>query len=238
VTPPAPVPSKPRGPLFWILVATGVSVAGCCFLSVAVLGLGALAGDTPTGSGGAAATSGSGPGGGTWQTAVEVARGTTLSQSLPGGRWVAQYGSNVDTVVARAGATAWVQTNSSGSLYELTFDEDRAYTWRWVSAVTMYGDRYASNSTEKGTWTLSGTQLTLQPESQTAEYSNKSGTQEKTDQDLGARRYEVLDLTMETLENAGVPRQRFPAVVVTGPKAAWDTASGSGVALTMQRLAL
>lgn len=218
-----------RKPLFWILLVLGVSVGGCCLFSVAIVGLGAAAADEPATTPSAASPSG----GGTWKVAVEIARGASLSQSLPGDRWVAQYGSNVDLVVARAGATQWVQTNTSGSLYELVFDDDGTYVWNWVSALTMYGQRYSSHCTERGTWSLSGTQLTLQPESQAAAYTNGGATQEKTDQDLGARRYEVLDLTLETLSD---PKERFPAVMMSGPKAAWDTGSGGEVNLTLQRL--
>lgn len=98
------------------------------------------------------------------------------------------------------------------------------------------GWRRARGCTEKGSWTLSGTQLTLQPDSQAAEYSNSSGTQEKTDQDLSARRYEVLDLTLETMETNVAERQRFPAMTVNGPKPPWDTGSGSSLSTTMQRL--
>ena len=211
----------------------GVSVAGCCFFSVLVLGLGAFADDStaPT-----AATSPTPGTGGAWQMAVEVARATTFSQPLAGGRWVAQYGSNVDHVVGRVGTSAWVQTNTSGSIYELTFEEDGSYAWRWSSGLTMNGARFDSHCTEKGSWTLSGRQLALQPESQASAYSNSGGTQEKTDQDLGARRYELFDLTMETLPSADPARPRFPAMKLIGPKAAWDTGSGNGLELTMQRL--
>jgi len=219
---------KARSPVFWILVVLGVGASGCCLFSLAILGLGAMADDSP-----AAAVSGSTAGGGQWLIAVEVARGASLSQPLPGGRWVAQYGSNVDHVVARAGSTAWVQTNTSGSIYELTFDDDGTYTWAWSSGLTMNGARFEANCTERGTWSVAGPQLTLQPSSQSAEYSNSSGTQTKTDQDLRARSYEVLDLTLETLD---APKQRFAGMKMSGPKPAWSTDSGNSLAMTMQRL--
>ena len=215
-----------RKPIFWILLVLGVSVAGCCLFTVAILGLGAVAESegpsTPASSGAK------------WKIAVEVARGGSLTQALPGGRWVAQYGSNVDTVVARAGTTQWVQTNTSGSIYELVFDEDGTYAWNWAAGLTMYGQRSSSSATEKGSWSVSGTQLTLQPESQSAQYTNSSGTQDKTNQDLSERSYQVLDLTMETLD---APQERFPAVIMSGPKPAWNTDSGDQVKLTLQRLA-
>lgn len=166
---------------------------------------------------------------------MPVERGTSFSQALPGGRWVSMSGSNVDHVVARAGSTQWVQTNTSGSIHQLTFDDDGTYAWLWSAGLTMNGARFESNCTEKGSWTLSGTQLTLQPDSQAAEYTNSSGTQEKNDPDLGARRYELLDVTMDTMESNAAERQRFSATTMTGPKAAWDTGSG-GVSMTLQRL--
>lgn len=219
-----------RKPIFWILLVLGVSVGGCCLFSVAILGLGAMADDSRAAATATAPTSTAGK----WRGALEVGRGASFTQSLPGDRWVAQYGSNVDNVVARAGNTQWVQTNTSGSLYEFVFDDDGTYVLNWVSGLTMNGMHYNSHCTERGSWSLSGTQLTLQPDSQAAAYSNDNSTQDKTDQDLPARRYEVLDLTMETME---VPKERFPGVLMSGPKAAWDTGSGGDVKLTLQRLA-
>lgn len=89
-----------------------------------------------------------------------------------------------------------------------------------------------SHCTERGTWSLDGAQLTLQPTSQAAEYSNQSGSQQKEDQDLGARRYELVDVTLESLERAGLPKQRLPGGVMSGPLAAWDTGSGDRLALS------
>jgi hypothetical protein len=221
--------NKPRSPLFWIVLVLGGGVASCCFFSLTILGLGALSDDAPSASGPSSPSTGEG---GQWQVAVEVARGASLSQPLPGGRWVAQYGSNVDHVVARAGPTTWVQTNTSGSIYELTFDEDGEYSWLWSAGLTMNGARFESNCTERGTWSLSGNQLELTPTSQAAQYKNSSGTQEKTDEDLSVRRYEVLDLTLETLDS----KQRFAGMKMTGPKPVWSTDSGS-LSMTMQRLA-
>ena len=126
----------------------GIGVAGCCFMSAAVMALGAFADDTES-------TPNAG-GGGEWLVAGEIARGTTLTQSLSGGRWVAQYGSIVNSVVGRAGNTEWVQTNSSGSLYEFIFDDDGTYVLNWVSSVTLQGMKSSSHSTEKGSWSLSG----------------------------------------------------------------------------------
>lgn len=217
----------------WILGAVGVALVGCCFLSVALLGLGALTGDASPTEGPRTTTSV--PAGSEYRSGLPVERGTSLTQSLPDGRWVNMSGSNVDHVVARAGSTQWVQTNTSGAIHELTFDDDGNYAWLWSAGLTMNGARFESNCTEKGTWTLSGTQLTLQPDSQAAEYTNSSGTQEKTDQDLTSRRYELLDVTLETMESNASERKRFPAMTMNGPKAAWDTGSG-GVSMTLQRL--
>jgi hypothetical protein len=219
---------KARSPVFWILVVLGVGASGCCLFSLAILGLGAMADDAP------AATTTASSGGGQWQLAVEVERATSLSQALPGGRWVAQYGSNVDHVVARAGSTAWVQTNTSGSIYELTFDDDGSYTWAWSAGLTMNGARFTSSCSEQGTWSVTNRQLTLQPSSQSAEYSNSSGTQTKTDQNLSARSYEVVDLTLELIDGS---KQRIPGLRVAGPKPAWSTDSGDFLTMTMQRLA-
>ena len=220
--------STPRGPLFWTLVIAGGAVASCCLFSMGVVALGAVTSDTP-----ATASPASAPSGGEWVVAGEVARGEAMNQALPGGRWVAQYGSIVNNVVARAGNTQWVQTNSSGSLYEFSFDDDGSYVFNWVSAITMYGQKSESHCTEKGTWMLSGTQLTLQPESQVAVYSNQSGSQEKTDTDLRERRFGVLDLTLETLSE---PKRQLPGLLMWGPKADWDTNPSDQLKLTLQRL--
>jgi len=62
-----------------------------------------------------------------------------------------------------------------------------------------------------------------------------SVAREKTDQDLSARRSEVLDLTLETMETVVAERQGFSAVMVNGPGPPWDTGGGSSLS-TMQRL--
>ncbi len=209
------------------MIAGGV-VASCCLFSMGVVVLGALSPDAP-----ATASAAPTPSSGEWLVAGEIARGEAMNQALPGGRWVAQYGSIVNNVVARAGNTQWVQTNSSGSLYQLSFDDDGSYVFNWVSAITMYGQKSESHCTEKGTWTLDGTQLTLQPQSQVAVYSNQTGSQEKTDSDLRERRFGVLDLTLETL---GEPKQQLPGLLMFGPKAEWDTNSSDQLKLTLQRL--
>lgn len=219
-------PTQPRGPLFWILVVGGVGVASCCLMTSGVMALGAFADDAPS-------SSTSGPEGNEWLVAGEIARGAAMTQPLSGGRWVAQYGSIVNNVVGRAGNFEWVQTNSSGSLYELNFDDDGSYVWNWVSAITMYGQKSQSHCTEKGQWELNGTQLVLTPESQAAEYSNSSGSQQKEDENLAERRYTVLDLTLETLVD---PKQQLPALMMIGPKAVWDTNSSDQLSLTLQRL--
>lgn len=209
-------------------MVTGGLVASCCLFSMAVVALGALTPDAP-----ASASVGPAPAAAEWLVAGEVARGEAMNQGLPGGRWVAQYGSIVNNVVARAGNTQWVQTNSSGSLYELSFDDDGSYVFNWVSAITMYGQKSESHCTEKGTWTLAGTELTLQPESQVAVYSNQTGSQEKTDSDLRERRFGVLDLTLETLSD---PKRQLPGLLMWGPKADWDTNPSDQLKLTLQRL--
>lgn len=225
--------TQPRSPLFWILIVLGSGVAACCLLSAGVMALGALAGDADEASTSAAPSTGSTGGGGEYLIAVEVARGSSMTQSLPGGRWIAQYGSTVDNVVARSGTTAWVQTNASGSLYEFVFDDDGSYALNWVSSITMYGQRSRSNCTEKGTWELSGTALTLTPESQVAVYSNATTSQEKEDEDLHPRQYEVLDLTLETV---GETKQQLPGLSMIGPEPAWDTGSSDHHSFTLQRL--
>lgn len=156
-------------------------------------------------------------------------------ESLPGGRWVAHYGSNVNHVVGRVGNYEWVQTNSSGSMYELVFDDDGSYVWSWASSLTMNGQKYQSHCTEKGRWELSGTQLVLTPDSQAAEYANGSGAQQKEDENLAERRYTLLDLTLETLD---APKKQFPGLMMHGPKPVWDTGSSDPLALTLQRLSL
>ncbi|HEY0883501.1 MAG TPA: hypothetical protein VGD87_18340 [Archangium sp.] len=217
-----------KKPWFWIVLLVALSVGGCCVFSVLVVGLGAMTDDAP-----AAKAS---PSSGAYVLAVEVARGTTLTEPLVGGRWVAQYGSLVDHVVSRVGSTAWVQTNSSGSLYELVFVDDGTYEWTWSGAVTMYGSRSQSFCKETGTWSLDGTRLTLTPESQRAQYSNASGSQEKEDEDLRPRAFDVVDLTLETLPSDSAPVRRFGGLSMRGPKAAWDTGPSDVLSLTLQRL--
>jgi hypothetical protein len=216
-----------RGPLFWILVAGGVAFGCCLFsgLALAVLGSGD---DTPSAPASAS--------GGAWIPAGEVARGATLTQQLPGGRWVYQSGGSVDTVVARSGATQWVQSNTSGSLYSFTFDDDGTYSFEWASAVTLYGATSRSSCLERGDWSLEGTQLTLVPRSQQATYVSSAGlSQTKEDEDLTARTYQVVDITLEGIAAAGAPAGRFPGIELAGPGAKFDV-SRERYELDLQRL--
>lgn len=216
-----------RGPLFWILLAGGVAVGCCVFsgLALAVLG----SGDDAPGASSSAS-------GGAWIPAGEVARGTTLTQQLAGGRWVYQSGGSVDTVVARSGATQWVQSNTSGSLYAFTFEDDGTYTFEWASAVTLYGATSRSSCIERGDWSLEGTQLSLSPRSQQATYVSNTGlSQTKEDEDLTARAYEVVDITLEGIAAAGAPAGRFPGIELRGRGAKFDI-SREQYELDLQRL--
>lgn len=225
MTPSAPAPR--RGPLFWVLALGGGGLATCCLLSVVVVGLGATDGDTP-----GPAAAGERP----WVPAGEVARGASLTQQLAGGRWVYQSGGSVDTVVARAGATQWVQSNSSGTLYAFSFDSDGTYGFEWASAVTLYGGTSRSSCLEKGDWSLAGNALTLQPRSQSALYVSTAGLkQEKEDEDLTARVYQVVDIELEGIVAAGAPPGRFPGIELKGPGAKFDI-SREVYELDLQRL--
>lgn len=216
-----------KKPWFWIVLVSALAVGGCCVFGALVLGLGAMSDDASTSR--APTTS-------LYVLAVEVARGTTVTEPLPGGRWVAQYGSLVDHVISRSGSTAWVQTNSSGSLYEIVFEDDGTYEWWWSGAVTMYGSRSQSFCKETGSWSLDGTRLTLTPESQRARYWNSTGEQLKEDEDLRPRVFDVVDLTLETLQSENAPVRRFAGLSMHGPKAAWDTGPSDVLSLTLQRL--
>ncbi len=226
-----PVSGAPRrGPLFWILVVGGLGVASCCGVSL----VGALLWGVATDSSGDLA-----PGearGASWLPAGEIARGTTLTQSLAGGRWVYQSGGSVDSVVARSGATAWVQTNSSGSLYAFTFEADGDYVLEWASAVTLFGGTSRSSCVEKGSWTLAEGRLILEPASQRATYTTNAGlSQDKEDVDLASREYQLVDIELQTLEATGAPLKRFAGVELSGPAAKWDV-SREHLALDLQRL--
>ena len=218
-----------RGPLFWILVVGGIGVASCCGLSL----VGALmfsattefSTDLPPGE----------AGGASWLPAGEIARGTTLTQPLAG-RWVYQSGGSVDSVVARSGATAWVQTNSSGTLYAFTFEEDGDYVMEWASAVTVFGGTSRSSCIEKGSWTLADGRLTLEPKTQRATYITNAGlSQDKEDVDLSSRPYQLVDIEMQTIEATGAPLKRFRGVEISGPAARWDV-SRERLELDLQRL--
>ncbi len=229
---PSPPKTAGRGPLFWGLVLAGGGSAACCLftvLGVAVLG---LFGDAASpGEAGAPAASGR-----AWIPAGEVSRGAAFTQSLPGGRWVYQSGGSVDTVVARSGATEWVQRNSSGTLYAFTFDRDGSYQFEWASAVTLYGATSRSSCLEEGAWSLSGTQLTLEPRSQHATYVSGAGlAQDKEDIDLSARTYELVDIELEGIAAAGAPPGRFPGLELRGRGAKFDV-SRDVYELDLQRL--
>ena len=225
---------KPRGPLFWILVIGGLVTVGCCMTTGLIATLGVLASEPDSAAANTGGTQNNAAGS-EFLIAGEIARGTSLTISLPGGRWMDQFGSAVNNVVGRTGNYQWVQTNTSGSLYELIFDDDGGYVWNWASKLTMNGTKSESHCAEKGEWELSGTQLTLKPASQKCVYSSNGLGQEEEDKELSERSYQVVDLTLETLND---PKQQVPGVMMIGPRAKWDTGVSDVLTLKLQRLNL
>lgn len=223
-------PAK-RGPLFWVLLVGGGGSAACCLITaVGVAALGLVGGVTADP---ASVASGSGA---PWVPAGEVARATALTQQLAGGRWVYQSGGSVDTVVARSGATEWVKSSTSGSLYAFTFESGGSYTFEWASAVTLYGATSRSSCIETGDWSLTGSQLRLEPSSQRATYVSTAGLEQtKEDVDLSARSYDLVDIELEGIVAAGAPPGRFPGIELKGPGAKFDI-SRERYELDLQRL--
>ncbi len=197
-----------------------------------LLGLGMFAEDDPQAT---TATVEPSTGDSRWIAAGEIARSATVTQPLPGGRWLYQYGSSVDVVQGRSGNMAMVQNNSSGGLYEFTFQGDGSYQLAWMHRTVMYGQPSQSRADERGTWELEGTTLTLQPESQRATYTNGGGEEQvKEDVDLGARRYQVVDITLETVEHTGSPMKRWPGIEISGPGPKWSF--DERISVDLQRL--
>lgn len=202
-------------------------MCGVCSLgTIGALALASLAGDEAGALG--ASTAGS------WVPAGEKARWSALSQPLPGGRWVYMNGSGMETVLARSGDSALVRTDSSGAIYELSFDGDGTYLFRWRHASNFMSHN-TSSSDERGDWELSGTTLTLKPTSQRALYTNNGLKQEKEDVNLDPRAYQVVDIELETITTAGVEYRTFRGVELSGPVPPWDLASGT-LSLDLQRL--
>lgn len=203
-------------PWRWALVLGGLALGGCCLFSVLGAGLVAAMGDAAESPAPATATARA------WKPAGEVARGTSFTRSLEG-RWLYQSGGSVDSIVARSGATAWVQTNSSGTLYDFTFQSDGSFLFQWASAVTLFGGTSRSSCVEKGSWSLSGSQLTLAPDGQRCTYVSNTGlSQDKEDTDLTPRRYDLTDIELETIAATGAAPERFGGLELRGPAAAWD----------------
>ena len=227
---PAQVPK--RGPLFWVLLLGGGGSAACCLLTALGLAAASVLGEAAD----PASPGTEQRGGGTWIPAGEVGRSAGLTQPLVGGRWVYQSGGSADTVVARAGSTEWVQRNTSGSLYAFNFEDDGSYTFEWASAVTLYGATSRSSCTEKGDWSLNGSQLTLEPKEQRATYVSSAGlSQTKEDVDLSARTYDAVDIALEGIVAAGAPAGRFAGFELKGPAAKFDV-SRERYELDLQRL--
>ncbi len=221
-----------RSPWFWVALAGGGACALCSIGTLGLAALGALGNDaSPVG----ASPSGSAPPSGSeWVPAGEVARATGLTQSLSGGRWLAQTGSQLESVKARMPDSVLVQTSSSGTLHELRFDDDGSYQWQWVHS-SNFVRQSRSSADERGEWSLAGTTLTLTPRSQKALYTAGDQSTEKEDLNLSVRSYQVVDLTLERVPHTGAPAKRFPGVGLAGPRAAWDIETGD-LKLPLQRL--
>ena len=169
-----------------------------------------------------------------WIPAGEIARGNGLTQPLVGGSWLYQTGSGLETIIARTGNSALVESSSVGTLNELTFENDGSYKWAWVYSSNFQG-RYRSSATERGSWSLEGNVLTLTPDSQKALYTANGQEQEKEDMDLAERSYQLVDITLETVEHTGAPMKQFPGIELTGPHGPWDLDKGP-FSLDLQRL--
>ncbi|MFZ5439792.1 MAG: hypothetical protein ACOZQL_07270 [Myxococcota bacterium] len=200
--------------MFWVAIVVGALTATCCLGSLAVLVLGGLVSneiEVPRG----------GRAGGQWRAAGEVARSSTLTQPLTG-RWVALYGMSLDTVISRSGDWATIRTDASGTAYELEFEDDGEYTFQYGSQVTLNGFTSRSMVIEKGEYELDGSTLTLTPASQRCSYESNGLKQDQPDKDLAVRRYQVVDIELETITQAGEPPMRFRGVELSGPAAKWD----------------
>ena len=193
---------------------------------------GVLADDEPAA---VPATAAAATGSSEWVPAGEIGRSAGLSQPLPGGRWLYQYGSGFDSVIAKSGNMALLRTNQSGGLYEFTFEEGGTYRLAWRHTTSLNMINTLSSVDERGDWTLEGTKLTLAPESQRLHYANNQATQDEEDKDLSARAYQVVDIELEVVEHTGAAMRRFPGVELRGPPAAWDLTK-SQLDLDLQRL--
>jgi hypothetical protein len=204
----------------------------CSVFSAGLMGLGLLAAPAVPAATSPPATAVSG--GGQWIPAGEISRSQSLTQPLAGGRWLYQYGSGFDTELSRSGNTALVQGNASGGLWEFTFDENGSYRLVWSYSLSLGGQRSRSSAEEQGTWALDQTTLTLSPQSQRAHYENSNGTQDKQDEDLSERSYQVVDIQLESVESAGVPLKRWPGIELSGPGPKWGL--DATISVDLQRL--
>ena len=217
-----------RSPVFWILLVLAGSCAFCTVSLMAVTALGAL---TSSSTPAPTASTGSGE----WIPAGEIARGTGFTQQLAGGRWVIQQGGRVEIVKVQFANSALVDTNTNGLIHELRFDDDGTYEWSWAQATRVQTMSSHSSATEKGAWVVDGSALTLTPDSQHAVYSNTSQSQEKDDIELSARTYQLVDITLETVEHTGAAMKRFAGVELSGPPGPWDL-THDPIRLDLQRL--
>ena len=219
-----------RSPVFWIILVLAGSCAFCTVSLMAVTALGALTSDStatsPTASTGA---------GGDWIPAGEIARGAGFTQQLAGGHWVIQQGGRVEIVKVQFANSALVDTNTNGIIHDLRFDDDGTYEWNWAQATHVQTMSSRSSATEKGSWSVDGSALTLTPYSQHAVYSNPSQSQEKDDLELSPRTYQLIDITLETVEHTGAAMKRFPGVELSGSPGPWDL-THDRITLDLQRL--
>jgi hypothetical protein len=228
-------PVAKRSPWFWILVVGGGACALCSAGTVGLLALGVLAGDdTPTRASSSAPAAATG-GGGEWLPMAEVSRSDGLSRALPGGRWVYLSGASIDRQVIDYGASALVETSTTGTRHVLTFDEDGTYRWDWAHA-SNYMYHSASWGFEKGDWSLEGTTLTLKPSSQQVTFTANDQREEKEDVDLTPRRYRVVDIELETVAAAGAAPAHRPGVELSGPKLPFSVDSPDAISWDLQRL--
>lgn len=223
-------PAKSRGALFWVLLAAGAMTALCCLSGAVLLGVGFLVPEQFADPGGNVPV----VGGGQWLPAGEVGRSNQLTQPLVG-RWVAQYGASLDTIISRSGDWATIRNDVSGTVYELELESGGDYTFQYGSQVTLMGRTSRSMVIEKGQYELDGTTLTLTPDSQKCSYENNGLRQDQPDKDLAVRRYQVVDIDLETITQAGAPPMRFRGVELSGPAAKWDV-SKEQYELDLQRL--
>lgn len=206
----------------------------CCIGSVVLFGLDSFTSESDSPASGPTLTA-SADAADRWVIAYEVGRAKDVTQALPGGAWVALFGTEMNVRDRAAIRSGDMERNNQSEFYEYVFDEDGSYALTHVTRSVMGFIATGVEMDETGGWSLSGTTLTLTPEHQVVNDFIQANNRPRDGDDLQVRRYQIVDVALEPRDHRMVATgPKFLGLSISGPTPFGD--DRNPFVLTLQRV--